>query len=57
MNNKAKSLGFVGALQIVFIVLKLCNVINWSWWIVLIPLWVELILFIVVLILILKLDD
>lgn len=24
-------IGFTGALQIAFIVLKLCKVINWSW--------------------------
>lgn len=29
--------GFVGLLQITFIVLKLCGVINWSWWLVLLP--------------------
>ena len=29
--------GFVGLLQLVFIVLKLCNVITWSWWAVLLP--------------------
>lgn len=28
---------FIGALQIVFITLKLAKVITWSWWIVLIP--------------------
>jgi len=28
--------------QIVFIVLKLIGVIQWSWWLVLIPLWVEI---------------
>lgn len=28
---------FLGLLQIVFITLKLCKVINWSWWCVLIP--------------------
>lgn len=38
------SIGFVGLLQLAFIILKLCNVINWSWWVVLIPLWVEIIL-------------
>lgn len=31
-------IGFTGILQIVFIVLKLCGVINWSWWLVLLPL-------------------
>ena len=25
------SIGFIGILQIVFIVLKLCKVIDWSW--------------------------
>lgn len=38
------SIGFVGLLQLAFIILKLCNVINWSWWVVLIPLWIEIIL-------------
>ena len=31
-------------LQVVFIVLKLCNVIDWSWFWVLTPLWITLIL-------------
>jgi len=34
-------IGFVGALTIAFIVLKLCNVIQWSWWWVLSPLWIS----------------
>lgn len=34
---------FMATLQLAFIVLKICGVINWSWWVVLIP-----ILFIVV---------
>ena len=33
--------GFIGLLQIVFIVLKLCGVIGWSWWLVLLPLIIE----------------
>jgi hypothetical protein len=32
-------IGFFSALEIVFIVLKLCKVINWSWGLVLLPLW------------------
>ena len=43
--------GTLNTLQIVFIVLKLCKLIDWSWWAVLIPLWVELgfiVLFIVI---------
>jgi hypothetical protein len=35
-------IGFLGCLQIVFIILKLCHVIDWRWVIVLIPLWIEL---------------
>lgn len=37
--NYTPSLTFLDALCIVFIVLKLTHVINWSWWIVLAPIW------------------
>lgn len=30
--------GFSGMLTIAFVVLKLCGVINWSWWFVFLPL-------------------
>ena len=33
-------IGFLGALGIAFIVLKLTGVIGWSWWWVLAPLWI-----------------
>lgn len=33
--------GFLGLLQIVFIVLKVLNKISWSWWMVFIPLYIE----------------
>nr|DAU44475.1 MAG TPA: transmembrane protein [Caudoviricetes sp.] len=39
MSKKSGGLGFGGALTLVFIVLKLCGVINWSWWWVLLPMW------------------
>ena len=32
-------IGFFGLLAIVFIVLKLTNYINWSWWYVLLPIY------------------
>jgi hypothetical protein len=32
--------GFNGLLTILFIVLKLTNVIDWSWWWVFAPLWI-----------------
>jgi hypothetical protein len=41
-------LGFVSALQIAFIVLKLCKVINWSWLLVLSPTWISTILGIII---------
>ncbi len=43
MNNKAGcgSVGIAGTLTIVFIVLKLCGLIAWSWWWVLSPLWIS----------------
>ena len=34
-------IGFTGLLTIVFIVLKLCHVISWSWLWVLSPLWIS----------------
>ena len=46
----SKGLGFTGALQIDFIVLKLLGKINWSWLWVLSPTWISLILAIVIVI-------
>ena len=36
-NTSKSGIGFTGLLQIAFIVLKLCNVIDWPWWLVLSP--------------------
>lgn len=41
-------IGLTGILLIVFIVLKLVGVISWSWWWVLSPLWIELILIVLI---------
>lgn len=43
-------IGFIGVLQLIFIVLKLCKVIEWSWWLVLIPLWIELALCVLIIV-------
>jgi hypothetical protein len=43
---------FGDVLLIVFIVLKLCHVIDWSWWWVLSPLWIGFIIVVVVIIVI-----
>lgn len=40
--HNSGGIGFFGLLQIVFIILKLCGVITWSWVKVLIPLWIGL---------------
>ena len=40
-NIKSGGIGFTGLLTIAFIVLKLCNVITWSWVWVLAPLWIS----------------
>ena len=37
-----KGIGFGTLLQIILIVLKFCNVITWSWGLVLLPLWISL---------------
>lgn len=43
MNNNGSSggIGFIGLLQIAFIILKLTNFIAWSWLWVLSPLWIS----------------
>ena len=41
-------INFAGLLTIAFIVLKLCNVIAWSWWWVLAPLWIPIALVLVI---------
>lgn len=55
MNNKQASceISFAGLLTIVFIVLKLCGIIAWSWWWVLSPLWLSTILWVIVVVIIL----
>lgn len=49
MNNNNNSnkgavggVSFTGLLTIAFIVLKLCGVINWSWWWVISPIWISI---------------
>lgn len=45
-NNSSGGVGFFSLLTIVFIVLKLCNVIAWSWWVTC-PLWAPIPVFFV----------
>jgi hypothetical protein len=43
-SSSSGGVGFVGLLTIAFIVLKLLNVIDWSWWWVLSPIWISIII-------------
>lgn len=53
MSKEKISISFSGTslLSVAFIVLKLCNVIDWSWWWVLAPIWIPIALVIILLIL------
>ena len=39
MNNKKRGMGFLSVLGLIFIVLKLTNLVTWSWWVVLLPIY------------------
>ena len=57
--NKQKSsggIGFSSLLCAAFIVLKLCHVINWSWWWVLSPIWISAIIVVVCAIIVAAID-
>lgn len=49
-NHISDGIGFTDLLTVAFIVLKLCGVIAWSWWWVLSPLWISVILGLVLII-------
>lgn len=46
------SIGFSGLLGLLFIALKLCGVIDWSWWWVLAPFWIPVALVVVIIIIV-----
>lgn len=50
MKDGSVSIGFSGILFIVFLILKLTNVIAWSWWWVTAPLWITIALNILIII-------
>ena len=47
-NSSSNGMGLLSVLQVIFLVLKLTGLINWSWPIVLIPLWISLGILVVV---------
>ncbi len=51
-NNVSRSIDFTGLLTVAFIVLKLCKIIDWSWWWVLSPIWISAIFALVVLLIV-----
>ena len=55
-SSKSSGIGICGVLTIVFIVLKMVGVVNWSWLWVLCPLWIDILLTIIVLVIITIID-
>lgn len=49
-NNNDVGMGFLGWLQLLFIALKLLGKIDWSWWAVLLPFEIDVIVIIVALV-------
>lgn len=47
-STSSGGMGFTSALLLVFITLKLTNIIDWSWWWVLSPVWISFILFLII---------
>ena len=53
MNNNTRSgIGLLDVILVVNIILKLIGVINWSWWVVLWPLWVSIAIIIIFIIIV-----
>lgn len=38
-STRSNGIGVLGLLGVAFVVLKLCHVIDWSWWWVTVPFW------------------
>lgn len=48
-NTSSSGIGVLGLLGITFVTLKLCGVIDWSWWWVTAPFWLGFVVLFVVL--------
>ena len=46
------NIGFLGFMFLIFLTLKLIGVINWSWWIITLPLWGPIIILSIIIIII-----
>jgi len=51
--SKGNGIGIVGLLGVAFVVLKLCHVIDWSWWWVTVPFWGGFVLVVLILLVLL----
>ena len=51
-SSSSSGIGFTGLLTVLFVALKLTDVIDWSWWWVLSPLWIGLALGIALLVIV-----
>lgn len=47
-SSSSGGIGVVGLLGVAFVILKLCGVINWSWWWVTAPFWGGLAVFLAI---------
>lgn len=56
-NNRSTGIGFTGLLQLAFIVLKLCGVINWRWVYVFMPTIVTIVIVLILLVVIVFLES
>ncbi|MEE8607927.1 MAG: hypothetical protein V3S55_09990 [Nitrospiraceae bacterium] len=45
-SSNNSGISFSGLLTVAFVVLKLTNVISWSWWWVLSPMWITFLIFV-----------
>ena len=54
--GKSGGVGFLGALGLLFIGLKLTGYIDWPWWVVLSPIWVWFALVVIAVIVVLAMD-
>lgn len=46
-NNTSNGINFLELLQVCLIVLKLCKIITWSWWLVFLPVWIGIAIFVI----------
>jgi hypothetical protein len=54
--TQSGGIGFLGLLTIVFITLKLTDYIDWSWWWVLAPMWLSLVVVLLIAALVVAVD-